>query len=76
MRTYAGVEIQIHELISSSLDGGERLASCPDNFTPARILRYALGMILCGFQITYEFSREKKKILASSGNRKPINQLH
>jgi hypothetical protein len=34
MKTYWGVEVYLHALLTSALDGGEWSASCPGRFTP------------------------------------------
>jgi hypothetical protein len=34
MKVYRGVDVEIHIFLTSALAGGERLASCPDCFTP------------------------------------------
>jgi len=34
MKTYGGVEIQLHAFLTSALDGGEWSASRPGHFTP------------------------------------------
>jgi hypothetical protein len=34
MKTYGGVEVQLHALVTSAMDGDERLASHPGRFTP------------------------------------------
>jgi len=46
MKTYGGVEIQLHAFLTSALDEGECSVSRPSPFTP----RYPLDRRLCGPQ--------------------------
>jgi hypothetical protein len=34
MQTYGGVEVQLHELLTATIDGAEWSASHPDSFIP------------------------------------------
>jgi hypothetical protein len=34
MRTYSGVEVELHTFLTSALDGSEWSVSCPSCFTP------------------------------------------
>jgi hypothetical protein len=34
MKTYGGMEVQLHAFLTSAPDGGEGSASCPGRFTP------------------------------------------
>jgi len=51
MKTYGGVELQIHAFITSALDGGEWSASRPGRFTPGNKARYTLDRWLAGWTL-------------------------
>jgi len=36
MKTYWGVEVQLHAFLTETLNGGKWSASCPDCFTPRK----------------------------------------
>jgi hypothetical protein len=40
MKMYWGVEVQLHEFLTSALDGGEWSASFPNIFTPRKRAQY------------------------------------
>jgi hypothetical protein len=69
MKTYWGVEVQLHAFLISELDGGEWSASRSGRFTPG-----SLDRRLGGTQSRSRHSGEEKKFPASSGDRTPIVQ--
>jgi hypothetical protein len=65
MKTYWGMEVQLHSFLTSALDGGEWPASRPGRFK----LRYPLDRKLRGHQSrSWRGGEEKNSITAPAGN--------
>jgi hypothetical protein len=76
MKTYAGVEVQLHVLLTSALDGGQWSTSRPGCFTPGeRSPDVRLDMRLGGPQGRYDRDgKDKKQISVPTGNRTTVVQ--
>jgi hypothetical protein len=72
MKTYWGVEIQLHAFLTSALDGGEWSASHPGRFTPREIPWYPLDRRLGGLRsgldrvVTFVAHIEEKKMIITN----------
>jgi len=74
MKTYGGLEVLLHALLTSSLDGGEWSASCLSSFTPG--VR-APGTHWIGDCVDPRASLNAvtdRKVPSSVGNRTPLVQ--
>jgi hypothetical protein len=73
MKTYGGVDVQIHVFITSALVGGEWSASRPGRLTPCKDPRYPLDRRLDGPQIRSGWY-EEVKILYPTGTWTPVSR--
>jgi len=67
MKTYWGVAVELHTFLTSTPDGSEWSASCPDLFTPGIRLQYPLVWQLDGPQSRSKRGDEEKKSLPLAG---------
>jgi hypothetical protein len=75
MKTYGEVEVWLHALLTSALDGGEWSTSRPSCFTPKeRAPQYPFDWRLSGPQSQSGCVGEKKKKSIFTGNRNPVVQ--
>jgi hypothetical protein len=73
-RSTGGVEVELHDFLTSALDGGDLSASRPGRFTPeerAPGTQWTAGWV--GPRAVLDAVAKRKKT-ASAGNRTPISQ--
>jgi len=67
MKTYGGVEVQLHSFITLALDGDEWSAWCPNHFTLQKRSWYPFHRRLAGHQSLSGCSGWEKKSLPLPG---------
>ena len=58
------MEVQFHSFLTTSLDGGERSASCPDRLVTRNKFWYPTTTKLIWFQNLFECFRERKNLMS------------